>query len=65
MLAILPLTLAANTLRVLLLVIGSLVFGIELLDTILHEASGVVTFIVVIGTLFWLADRPRITEAFG
>lgn len=63
--SIVPLTLAANTLRVLMLVVMSMLFGIELLDTVLHEASGVVTFIVVISALFVIADRPKITEAFG
>lgn len=63
--SILPLTLVANTLRVLLLVFLSMAFGVELLDTSLHEASGVVTFVFVIGTLFLIADRPKITESFG
>jgi len=65
LLSILPLTLAANTVRVLLLVLMSMAFGVELLDTALHEMSGVVTFVVVISTLFLIADRPKITEAFG
>ena len=65
LLSILPLTLAANTLRVLLLVLLSMAFGVELLDTAMHEGSGVITFVVVIGTLFWIADRPQITKAFG
>jgi exosortase len=64
LLSILPLTLAANTVRVVLLVFLSMTFGVELLETSLHEASGVVTFVFVIGTLFWIADRPKITEAF-
>jgi exosortase len=64
MLAILPLTLAANTLRVLILVIASMNFGVEMLDTAMHEGSGVATFVIVIASLFWIAGRPKITEAF-
>ena len=61
--AILPLTLAANTLRVLSLVLMSMYFGTGVLDTMLHEASGVATFVVVVGALFLLADRPSLVEA--
>ena len=63
-LAILPLTLAANTLRVLLLVLISMIAGIDVLDTMAHEGSGVLTFVVVIGSLFLIAGKPPIAEAF-
>ena len=63
-LSIVPLTLAANTVRVVILVFLSLTFGVEILDTAMHEASGVATFVFVIGSLFWIADRPPIAEAF-
>ena len=62
--AIIPLTLAANAVRVLLLVLLSMTVGIEVLETAMHEGSGVLTFIFVIGTLFLIAGRPQITEAF-
>ena len=62
--AIIPLTLAANSVRVLLLVLLSMTVGIEVLETAMHEGSGVLTFIFVIGTLFLIAGRPQITEAF-
>ncbi|MEE3330224.1 MAG: exosortase/archaeosortase family protein [Myxococcota bacterium] len=63
-LAILPLTLVANTLRVLLLVFISMAAGVDILDTMAHEGSGVLTFVVVIGTLFLIAGKPPIAEAF-
>ena len=62
--SILPLTLAANAVRVLLLVFLSMNIGIGILDTALHEASGVFTFVFVIGSLFLIAGRPQISEAF-
>ena len=64
LLAIVPLTLAANTVRVVLLVFLTLSFGSEILDTAVHEASGVATFVIVIGGLFVIADRPSVIEAF-
>ncbi|MCA9513161.1 MAG: exosortase/archaeosortase family protein [Myxococcota bacterium] len=62
--AIVPLTLVANTVRVVLLVFLTRIAGTQILDTMAHEGSGVATFIVVIGTLFWIADRPHLSEAF-
>jgi len=62
--AILPLTLVANAARVVLLVFLTRMAGAEILDTMAHEGSGVATFVFVIGTLFWLAGRPRLAEAF-
>lgn len=64
LLSILPLTVATNTLRVFLLVLLSMWFGVDILDTMAHEASGIATFIVVIGSMFVIAGRPAIREAF-
>jgi exosortase len=52
------LAIACNIVRVTLLVVLAQVFGTELLDTKLHEASGVVTFFVVLRVLFWMANGP-------
>jgi len=62
--SILPLTLVANAVRVTLLVVLSMSVGIEVLETALHEASGVLTFVFVLGSLFLIAGRPHITEVF-
>ena len=62
--SIVPLTLVANAIRVLLLVLLSMSVGIEVLDTAMHEGSGVLTFVFVIGALFLIAGRPQINEAF-
>ena len=61
---IVPLSLVSNSTRCVLLVFFTNALGTEILDTMAHEASGVVTFVVVIAVLFALAGRPRFQEAF-
>ena len=39
--------------------------GPDALETILHEASGAVTFWVVIGTLVMIAGRPTLRKLFA
>jgi exosortase len=50
------LAIAANVVRVTLLVLLAQTFGTALLDTALHEASGVATFGLVLGILVWMAN---------
>lgn len=52
------LAIGANVVRVTLLVLLAQTFGTALLDTALHEASGVATFGVVLGILVWMANSP-------
>ena len=57
--AAIPFAIAANILRVLLLVVVSLVFGSEILETPIHEGSGVAVFFLVIVGLGALAGSAR------
>ena len=50
------LAICANVVRVTLLVLLADTFGTALLDTAMHEASGVATFAVVLVILIWLAN---------
>jgi exosortase len=50
------LAIGANIVRVTLLVLLAQTFGTSLLDTAVHEASGVATFGVVLVILFWMAN---------
>lgn len=52
--AAVPLALAANILRVLGLLVGTELMGLWLLESPLHAASGVATFFISLGGLFWL-----------
>ena len=56
--AALPLAIGANVVRVLLLVLITLGFGEDLLETPLHEGSGVATFFGVLLILFKIAGMP-------
>ena len=64
MISFVPLALAANVLRVLILVLMGHWGNLSLLDTALHEASGVASFAVIIAALFFLADRQTLRNAF-
>jgi exosortase len=63
--AVVPLALAAYVLRVLALVLLAVWGGDALMDTSLHEASGVGSFVLVLVVLFSLADRDSLREAFS
>lgn len=63
-LSFIPLALAANVIRVLTLVLLGHWGSLSLLDTALHEASGVASFAVIIVVLFILADRQTLRNAF-
>ena len=49
------LALAANILRVLALILLSEQFGVTVLETVIHPLSGVLTFAIALGGLFWIA----------
>lgn len=51
------LAIGANVVRVTILVLIGELLGASLLDTALHEASGVATFLVVLVTLIFIAGR--------
>lgn len=56
-LAAVPLALLANIVRVLGLVVATEMMGVWVLDSPLHVASGVATFAVSLGGLFWIYGR--------
>ena len=60
-----PLALASNIVRTLFLVLVAVYGRINLLDTPLHEASGVASFLVIISVLYWMADRRAVRNAFS
>jgi exosortase/archaeosortase family protein len=53
------LAIGANVVRVTILVLIGEHLGASLLDTALHEASGVATFLVVLVTLIFIAGRSN------
>jgi len=61
--SILPLALAANIVRVVVLVLLYLYVDPTVLDTSFHAGSGVATFFVVLGILIVLTDRPSLSRA--
>lgn len=61
--AAVPLALACNAVRVLLLLLLVDRFGSGLLDTPIHEASGLATFWAVLILLFLIADPGRVRRA--
>lgn len=60
-----PLAVACNVARVTLLVVAANHFGLGLLDTPFHSASGVATFWGVIVLLFLIADRKTLRQRYG
>ena len=56
-----PLAIAANLLRVLILVLLVAWRGPEILDTFIHPLSGMLTFAVALPVIFWLG-QPAKTE---
>ena len=62
-LSIVPLALAANTVRVVILVLIALFVDPSLLETSAHAGSGVVTFFAVLMVLIFVADRPPLARA--
>lgn len=60
-----PLALAANVLRAVGLVLIGALGDMSLLDTALHEASGVAAFFLVLLVLYRVSDRERLLGAFA
>jgi exosortase len=52
-----PVAIAANVIRIVLLVLAVRVLGIQSLDTWLHPASGMLTFAIALPVILWLG-RP-------
>ncbi len=53
-----PIAIAANILRVSLLVLLVRHYGNGVLDTWMHEASGILTFVLALPIIFWLGSAP-------
>ncbi len=58
-----PLALGANTLRVFALILMSAQLGPWVMHTPIHPATGVLTFVVPIAGLLWIAGRDPLGEA--
>lgn len=55
-----PLAIASNVIRVILLALLARTLGMGVLDTWMHPASGMLTFVLTLPAIFWLgAPRPR------
>lgn len=63
MIAAWPLALACNILRVFILVMGSHLWGVGMLESPLHAASGVATFWIALTGLFLISDRDSLRAA--
>jgi len=60
-----PLAFVANVARAVFLILIAVYADTALLDTALHEASGVMSFFVVLVVLYRISDRERLQEAFA
>jgi exosortase len=54
-----PLAIAANMLRVVLLVVLVVWYGDDILNTFIHPASGMMTFALALPIIFWLGGDTR------
>jgi len=54
-----PLAIAANVLRIVMLVILVIWQGVGVLDTFIHPLSGMMTFALALPVIFWLGDGRR------
>jgi exosortase len=55
-----PIAIAANIIRIVLLVLAVRMMGIDILDTWLHPASGMLTFAIALPAILWLG-RPSLS----
>jgi exosortase/archaeosortase family protein len=65
-----PLAIAANIVRVVILVVVVAWTGIEVLETWIHPATGILTFVLALPPIFWLGtpaagSASRIAAASG
>jgi exosortase len=58
LLSAVPLAIAANLLRVIALVVLVVWYGSDILDTVVHPLSGMLTFALALPVIFWIG-RPR------
>src|SRR5688572_7976004 len=59
LLAAAPLALAANVVRIVMLVVFVVWQGEQVLDTFIHPLSGMMTFALSLPVIFWLGGDPR------
>ena len=64
-LGVVPLALLVNVVRVAALVLLSMHYGPEILDTWVHDATGVAVFAIVIPILFWIAGPEALRSEPG
>ena len=60
-----PIAIGANILRVSLLVLLVRYYGNGVLDTWMHEASGILTFVLALPLIFWLGSAPTDRASSG
>lgn len=53
-----PIAIAANILRVSILVLLVRYYGTGVLETWMHEASGILTFVLALPVIFWIGSPP-------
>lgn len=58
LLSAVPIAITVNTLRVALLVYLVRIRGSEVLDTWMHEGSGILTFVLALPLIFWIGSPP-------
>jgi exosortase len=54
-----PLAIAANIVRIVILVMVVAATGIDVLETWIHPASGMLTFVLALPVIFWLGGSPQ------
>ena len=59
LLAAVPIAIAANLLRVILLTLLVVWYGKEVLETVIHPLSGMATFAVALPIIFWLGGESK------
>jgi len=59
LLAAAPLAIAANVVRIVMLVVLVVWQGQQVLDTFIHPLSGMMTFVLALPVIFWLGGDPR------
>jgi exosortase/archaeosortase family protein len=61
LLAAAPVAIAVNVLRVFGLILLALWQGFDILETFVHPASGLLTFVVALPIIYWLGHRRPMT----
>jgi exosortase len=63
--AAVPIAIAANVVRMVLLGLMTYHWGFHTLETWLHPASGMLTFVLALPLIFWLGSEPEHRRAMG